>query len=52
MADLGPPEKRKHFSGISCVSETLNETVLVRELVQRLEAFSVSDQIGYRPLAY
>lgn len=49
MADLGPPEKTKHFSGIRCVAETLNEIMFVRELVQRLEAVSVSDQIADRP---
>lgn len=38
MAHFGPPEKRK-LSGIKCVAETLNEILLVRGLVRRLETF-------------
>lgn len=40
MAHLGPPRKRQ-LSGIKCVAEILNELMLVRVLVQRLEAVSI-----------
>lgn len=40
MAHLGPPRKRQ-LSDIKCIAETLNEIMLVRVLVQRLEAVSI-----------
>lgn len=40
MAYLGPPRKRQ-LLGIKCIAEILNETMLVRVLVQRLEAASM-----------
>lgn len=40
MAHLGPPGKRQ-LSGIKCIAEILNEIMLVRVLVQRLEAVSI-----------
>lgn len=40
MAHLDPPRKRR-LLGIKCVAEILNEIMLVRVLVQRLEAISM-----------